>query len=55
MTQPRVEPVALEHYLDDELAIAADPSIDPGYAEFTALLDARYDDPRFLLPDAWSR
>ena len=50
MTQPRVDPVALEQYLDDELAIASDPSIDPGYAEFTALLDARYDDPRFLLP-----
>ena len=51
MTQPRVDPVALEQYLDDELAIASDPSIDPGYAEFTTLLDARYDDPRFLLPD----
>ncbi len=50
MTQPRVDPVALEQYLDDELAIASDPSIDPGYAEFEALLDARYDDPRFLLP-----
>ena len=50
MTQPRVDPVALEQYLDDELAIAADPSIDPGYAEFETLLDARYDDPRFLLP-----
>ncbi len=50
MTQPRVDPVALEQYLDDELAIASDPSIDPGYAEFTTLLDARYDDPRFLLP-----
>ncbi len=45
MTQPRVDPVALEQYLDDELAIAADPSIDPGYAEFQALLEARYDDP----------
>ena len=50
MTQPRVDEVALEQYLDDELAIASDPSIDPGYAEFTTLLDARYDDPRFLLP-----
>ena len=50
MTQPRVDPVALEQYLDDELAIASDPSIDPGYAEFVTLLDARYDDPRFLLP-----
>ena len=50
MTQPRVDPIALEQYLDDALAIASDPSIDPGYAEFTTLLDARYDDPRFLLP-----
>ncbi len=50
MTQPRVDAVALEQYLDDELSIASDPSIDPGYAEFKALLDARYDDPRFLLP-----
>jgi zinc protease len=50
MTQPRVDPIALEQYLDGELAIASDPSIDPGYAEFSTLLDARYDDPRFLLP-----
>ncbi len=50
MTQPRVDPVALEQYLDDELAIASDPSIDPGYAEYVTLLDARYDDGRFLLP-----
>jgi zinc protease len=50
MTQPRVDPIALEQYLDGELAMASDPSIDPGYAEFTTLLDARYDDPRFLLP-----
>jgi zinc protease len=50
MTQPRVDPIALEQYLDDELALASDPSIDPGYAEFRTLLDARYDDPRFLLP-----
>ena len=50
MTQPRVDPVALEQYLDDELALASDPSIDPGYAEFATLLQARYDDPRYLLP-----
>ena len=50
MTQPRVDPVVLEQYLDDELPFAADPSIDPGYAEFVTLLDARYDDPRYLLP-----
>lgn len=50
MTQPRVDAVALDQYLDDELPYAADPSIEPGYAEFDALLDARYDDPAFLLP-----
>jgi zinc protease len=50
MTQPRVDPVVLEQYLDGELAFAADPSVDPGYAEFRALLEARYDDPRYLLP-----
>ncbi|HSP30330.1 MAG TPA: insulinase family protein, partial [Ilumatobacteraceae bacterium] len=50
MTQPRIDPIALEQYLDDELAIASDPSIDRAYAEFKTLLDARYDDPRFLLP-----
>ena len=50
MTQPRVDPIVLEQYLDDELAIASDPSIDPGYAEYTTLLDARYDDLRFRLP-----
>ncbi len=50
MTQPRVDAIALEQYLDDELAVASNPSINPGYAEFTTLLDARYDDPRFLLP-----
>ena len=50
MTQPRVDDVALEQYLDDELPFAADPSIDPAYAEFDTLLDARYDDPRYLLP-----
>jgi zinc protease len=49
-TEPRVDAVALDRFLDDELAYAADPSIDPGYAEFVALTDARYDDPRFLLP-----
>jgi zinc protease len=50
MTQPRVDPIVLEQYLDGELAFASDPSVDPGYAEFVALLDARYDDPRYLLP-----
>ena len=50
MTVPRVDPVAVEQYLDDEFPYATDPSIDPSYAEFVTLLDARYDDPRFLLP-----
>ncbi len=50
MTQPRVEPVALSQYLDDALATASNPSIDPSYAEYATLLNARYDDPRFLLP-----
>ena len=50
MTAPRVDPLAVDQYLDDELPYATDPSIDPGYAEYVALLDARYDDPRYLLP-----
>ena len=50
MTQPRVDDVALDQYLDDELPYAADPSIEPAYAQYDALLDARYDDPAFLLP-----
>jgi zinc protease len=50
MTEPRVDDVALDRYVDDELAFAVDPSIDPGYAQFVALRDARYDDPRFHLP-----
>ena len=50
MTAPRVDPLAVDRYLDDQLPFATDPSIDPGYAEFEALLDARYDDPRYLLP-----
>jgi zinc protease len=50
MTRPRVDQVALDQYLTDELPYAQDPSIDPGYAEYEALIDARYDDPAFLLP-----
>jgi zinc protease len=50
VTQSRVDPVALDQYLDDQMPFAADPSIEPGYAEFEALLEARYDDPAFLLP-----
>ena len=50
MTQPRVDAIALEQYLDDEMPYAADPSIDPDHAGFVTLLNARYDDPRYLLP-----
>ena len=57
MTAPRVDPLAVDRYVDDQLPFATDPSIDPGFAEFDALLDARYDDPRYLLPtvDSLSR
>ncbi len=50
MTEPRVDPLAIEQYLDDELPFAEDRSLDPATAEFATMLDARYDDPRFLLP-----
>ncbi len=50
MTAPRVDPVAVEQYLDDQLPFAADPGLDAGYAEAAAYRDARYDDPRYLLP-----
>ena len=50
MSQPRVDPVALDQYLDDELPYARNPGLDSGYAEFVALQDARYDDIRFLAP-----
>ncbi len=32
MTAPRVDPLAVDRYLDDQLPFATDPSIDPGYA-----------------------
>ena len=50
MTDPRIDQVALDRYLDDERPLAEDPSINPDYASFKTLLEARYDDPRFLLP-----
>ena len=50
MSEPRADVSAVDRYVDDRLPYATDPSIDAGYAEFDALLDARYDDPRFLLP-----
>lgn len=51
MTQPRVDAVTLEQYIDDELPLAEDPSINPNYARFKALTEARYDDPRYQLLD----
>ncbi|WP_395154968.1 M16 family metallopeptidase [Ilumatobacter sp.] len=51
MTQPRVDAVTLEQYIDDELPLAEDPSINPDYARFKALTEARYDDPRYQLLD----
>ena len=50
MTEPRVDAIALERYLDSELPYARDRELDPVNAEFFTLLDARYDDERFLLP-----
>ncbi len=50
MTQPRADAAAVDRYVDDRLPFAEDPSIDVGYAELDALRNARYDDPRFLLP-----
>lgn len=50
MTDPRADEAAVERYVDDELPFVTDPSIDAGYAEFDALLRARYTDPRFLFP-----
>ena len=50
MTDPRVDQTAVDRYLDDQMPFAIDPSINAGYAEFDALLNARYEDPRFLLP-----
>jgi zinc protease len=50
MTDARADEAAVDRYVDDQLPFAQDPSIDAGYAEFDALLNARYDEPRFLLP-----
>ncbi|MEM9042083.1 MAG: insulinase family protein [Actinomycetota bacterium] len=52
MTAPRIDDVAVDRYVDDLLPLARDPSIDTGYAEYVALRDARYDDPRFRAPGA---
>ncbi len=50
MSAPQVDQTAIDRYVDDRLPFATDPSLDVGYAEFDALLRARYDDPRFWLP-----
>ena len=49
MTEPRVDPVALDQYIDNELPLAEDPSINPNYARFKALTETRYTDPRYQL------
>ena len=49
MTEPRVDPVSFEQYIDNELPLAEDPSINPNYARFKALTEARYTDPRYQL------
>jgi zinc protease len=48
MTDPRVDDVALENHLARVVPLAENPASDPDYAQTVALLDARYDDPRFL-------
>ncbi len=48
MTEPRVDEVALENHLARVVPLAENPASDPEYAQSVALLDARYDDPRFL-------
>lgn len=50
MTDPKADQAAIDRYVDDRLPFAADPALDAGYAEFDALVQARYDDPRYLLP-----
>jgi len=51
MTAPRVDQVTLDQYIDNELPLAEDPSINPNYARFKALTEARYTDPRYQLLD----
>lgn len=51
MTEPRVDQVTFDQYIDNELPLAEDPSINPNYARFKALTEARYTDPRYLLLD----
>ena len=51
MTAPQVDPVALDRYVTDTTNLAADPSVDPSYAGFDALLRTRYpDNPGRWLP-----
>jgi zinc protease len=51
MTSPRVDQVTFDQYIDNALPLAEDPSINPSYARFKALTEARYTDPRYLLLD----
>ncbi len=51
MTQPRVDAVTLEQYIDEQLPLAEDPSINPNYAQVMALTEVRYDDLRYQLLD----
>ncbi len=51
MTEPRVDQVTFDQYIDNELPLAEDPSINPNYAQFKALTEARYTDPRYQLLD----
>ncbi|WP_040494662.1 M16 family metallopeptidase [Ilumatobacter nonamiensis] len=50
MTEPRADGSAVDRYVDDRLPYAEDPSIDAGYAEYAALLEARFGgDERYVL------
>lgn len=51
MTAPRVDQVTFDQYIDNQLPLAEDPSINPNYASFKALTEARYTDPRYQLLD----
>lgn len=54
MVAPRVDDLAVARYVDQQLPFAEDPGINTSYAEVGALLEARYDDPRYLLPSVES-
>ena len=50
MTAPRADRGSGGSIRRRPAALRGNPSIDAGYAQSVALLEARYDDPRFLLP-----